>query len=176
VDRSAVEKTGQELFDFATNREDVKWLMAHLAPEAKLRCETVEYELQILKIISVGWSISYYLAEHELNQPLSQWYWAAIQEFSNNLSTTTELMIGKNINYFEVLKSRLDMYVNAMAHTPAGSDATQVIGSRFAETCGDANNIFAFMTGSKLFINVTGHISAYIDAIVHAPADPSKLH
>ncbi len=176
MDQSAVEKIGQNLFDFATNREDVKWLMAHLAPEAKLRRETVEYELQILKIISVGWSISYYLADHKLNSSLSQWYWAAIQEFANNLSSTTELMIGKDINYFDVLKNRLDMYVNAMAQTPSGSDATQVIGSKFTEACGDADNIFAFMTGSKLFINVTGQIRAYIDAIVNAPADISKLH
>ncbi len=171
-----IEQTGRELFNFATDREDVKWLLAHLAAEAKLRPETVEYELQILKIISVGWSISYYLTDHELKAPLSQWYWEAVQEFSDKLSDTTGLLIGRDIDYFNVLKSRLDMYVDAMAATPAGSDAAQIIGARFAKACGAADNIFAFMTGSKMFINVTGQMNAYMDAIVNAPADSSKLH
>ena len=42
------------------DREDVKDLVANLPEETDIRGVTVEYELQILKIISVGWSISYY--------------------------------------------------------------------------------------------------------------------
>jgi hypothetical protein len=52
-------------------------VVAHLPKDAGIRVVTVEYELQILKIISVGWSsISYYeedvmLPEVRGSMPLS---------------------------------------------------------------------------------------------------------
>jgi hypothetical protein len=45
--KSAIEKTGEDLFDFAIDREDVKWLMERLPPEADVKRTTVEYELAI---------------------------------------------------------------------------------------------------------------------------------
>ncbi|HUT43168.1 MAG TPA: hypothetical protein VMW95_02435 [Desulfobacterales bacterium] len=59
--KSEIEKVRDVLFNFAIDREDIKWLMERLPKEANIKRSTVEYELQILKIISVGWSISYYL-------------------------------------------------------------------------------------------------------------------
>ena len=59
--KSEIEKAGADLLDFALDREDVNWLMDRLPQEADIKRVTVEYELQILKIIGVGWSLSYYL-------------------------------------------------------------------------------------------------------------------
>lgn len=50
-----------DLFDFAVDREDTKALMARLPADTAANRVAVEYELQALRIISVGWSISYYL-------------------------------------------------------------------------------------------------------------------
>ena len=61
--KSPVEQAGEDLFNFAIERDDTKWLMARLPAAADIKPATVEYELQILKIISVGWSISYFLEE-----------------------------------------------------------------------------------------------------------------
>jgi hypothetical protein len=45
--KSAIERTGEDLFDFAIDREDVKWLLDRLPPEADVKRTTVEYELAI---------------------------------------------------------------------------------------------------------------------------------
>ena len=55
--KSDIEKVRDDLFNFAIDRGDIKWLMERLPNEANVKRNTVEYELQILKIISVGWSI-----------------------------------------------------------------------------------------------------------------------
>ena len=56
---SKIEQAAEDLFNYAIDREDVKLLMANLAEQADVKRTTVEYELPILKIISVGWSLSY---------------------------------------------------------------------------------------------------------------------
>ena len=44
--KSELEKTGQDLLDFAMDREDVNWLMDRLPQEADIKRVTVEYELR----------------------------------------------------------------------------------------------------------------------------------
>ncbi len=46
-----IQQAGSDLFSFAIDRADVKWLMGRLPESAALKRHTVEYELQILKII-----------------------------------------------------------------------------------------------------------------------------
>lgn len=139
--------------------------MARLPAEAAIKPSTVEYELQILKIISVGWALSYYLANHPLKKPLMEHFWKAIYEFARSLSQTTELMIGQDIDYFQILKDRLDMYVAAMAQNPEATEPATVIGPEFARTCGNAQDLFAFMTGSKMFMAATSRVKQYLEAV-----------
>ena len=163
--KSEIEKVRDDLFNFAIGREDIKWLMERLPKEANIKRSTVEYELQILKIISVGWSISYYLENNSHKNPLLEHFWMAIFEFSQQLSTTTELMIGQDIDYFQILKERLDMYVDAMAKKSEVPEPSTVIGPEFARTCGNADDIFTFMTGSKMFLSTTGQVKEYLETI-----------
>lgn len=163
--KSEIEKARDDLFNFAIDREDTKWLMERLPQEADIKRSTVEYELQILKIISVGWSISYYLEDDPRKNPLLELFWMTIYEFSQQLSTTTEMMIGQDINYFQTLKKRLDMYVAAIAQHPEASEPSAVIGPEFARTCGNADDIFTFMTGSKMFLSTTGQVKEYLETI-----------
>ena len=162
---SKIEQAASDLFNYAIDREDVKWLMAHLAEEAEVRSATVEYELPILKIISVGWSLSYYLPDSPRKDELSNLYWTAINDFSKDLSTTTEMMTGQKIDYFEILKERLDMYVKALEQQPDARDPASVIGPEFAGTCGNADDIFTFMTGSKMFMSVIARVKEYLETI-----------
>ena len=162
---SKIEQAAEDLFNFAIDREDVKWLMANLAEEANIKRTSVEYELPILKIISVGWSLSYFLAGGPQKDELSNLYWTAISDFSKDLSMTTEMMTGQKIDYFEILKERLDMYVNALEQHPDAKDPATVIGPEFARTCGNADDIFTFMTGSKLFMSAIGRVKEYLEAI-----------
>ncbi len=76
--KTGVEKAGEDLFNFAINREDIKTLMTHLSEKADIKRGKVEYELQILKIISIGWSISYYLENGAQKNQLLESYWQAV--------------------------------------------------------------------------------------------------
>ena len=163
--KSEIEKIRDVLFNFAIDRKDIKWLMERLPKEADIKRSTVEYELQILKIISVGWSISYYLDNNPHKSSLLELFWMAIYEFSKHLSTTTELMIGKDIDYFQILQQRLDMYVDAMAQNPGAPEPSTVIGPEFARTCGNIDDIFTFMTGSKMFLSTIGQVKEYLETI-----------
>ena len=160
--KSEIEKAGEDLFEFAIDREDVKWLMAHLSGAADVKRNTVEYELQILKIVSVGWSISYHLENSPCKKGLSELYWMAIHEFSRNLSETTELLAGCDIDYFQILRERLDTYVKAMSEKPEGTEPVAAIGPEFAKTCGNADDIFVQMTGSKMFASVIANVRRYL--------------
>ena len=162
---SKMEKICDDLFNYAIEREDIKWLMAHLPEEADVNRATVEYELPILKIISVGWSLSYYLPNSSQKDELSNLYWTAINNFSKELSTTTEMMTGQQIDYFEILKERLDVYVKALERHPDAQDPATIIGPEFARACGNADDIFTFMTGSKMFMSAIGRVKEYLEAI-----------
>ena len=163
--KSDVEQAGEDLFNYAIERDDIKYLLALLPPEAEVKPNKVDYELQILKIITVGWSISFHLREHPLKNVLGELYWQAVQEFSHTLSETTGLMIGQDIDYFVILKERLDMYVDALARKPGAQEAVEVIGPEFAGLCGDAEDIFTRMAGSKLFLNVTTRVKQYLETV-----------
>ena len=163
--KSPIEKVSETLLNFAVTREDVKWLAANLPKETVINRAKVEYELQILKIISVGWSISYYLENSPQKNQLTALFWQAVFEFAQSLSETTELMIGQDIDYFQVLRERLDMYLAAMAEQPDAPEPAVVIGPQFAQTCGDADDAFVVMTGSRLFIATVGGVKAYLEEI-----------
>ncbi|MEE4262948.1 MAG: hypothetical protein V2I56_09675 [Desulfobacteraceae bacterium] len=162
---SKIQQAAEDLFNYAIDREDVKWLMANLAEQAEVKRTTVEYELPILKIISVGWSLSYYLPGGPQKDELSNLYWTAINGFSKDLSSTTEMMTGQNIDYFDILKERLDMYVKTLEQHPEVPDPAAVIGPEFARTCGNADDIFTFMTGSKMFMSVINRVKEYLETI-----------
>ena len=99
---------------------------------------------------------------------LSERFWKAVYEFSQGLSQTTELMVGKEVDYFTTLKARLDTYVAALegaAETEAGPVPAELIGPVFADLCGDRDDLFAFMAGSKMFKNTIVRVKAYLTAL-----------
>jgi len=164
-EKSGIEKAGEDLFIFASDREDVKTLMSLLSEEADIKRETVEYELQILKFIGVGWSITYYLENLPYKDQLAELYWKAVHEYSQSLSETTALMIGQEIDYFQILKDRLEMYVEAMQKKSDAPEPAVVIGPEFARACGNVEDVFSVMTGSRMFIATIGSVKEYLEKI-----------
>jgi hypothetical protein len=165
----------QALFDYAIDRQDVKWLMGRLHEAADVNRHTVEYELQILKIISVGWSIAYHLEDAPVKAPLQEDFWAAVQAYAQSLSQTTELMIGQDIDYFKTLHERFDMYLAAMAQSDEKDDPAAVIGPAFAGRCGNADDLFTGMTGAKMFASVVNRVKTYLDQVAPAAAPNGRL-
>ena len=164
MQKQNVEKAGEELFNFAIDREDIKTLMAYLPEEAKITRSTVEYELQILKIVMVGWSISYFLEKNPHKNSVGAHYWKAVNDFSRELSSQAGLIIGRDIDYFQVLKERLDNYLDAVVKKPGAPEPAVVIGPEFARICGNETDIYTVMTGSRMVIAVTANVKSYLDA------------
>jgi hypothetical protein len=164
--KTAIEQAGEDLFNYAIERDDIKWLMAQLPKETKVKPTAVAYELQILKIVSVGWGISFYLdGTPKRKTTLMALYWNAINDFSKQLSETAGLMIGQDIDYFEILKERLDQYIQAMSADPQATDPTVMVGPAFAKVCGDEEDIFASITGAKLFANSIARVREYLESV-----------
>ncbi len=163
--KSKIEQTGEDLFDFAVDREELKILMENLPEAVDVNRSKVEYELQILKIISVGWSISYFLENHVQKQQLSGIYWETIRGFSQELSTATEYMIGQDIDYFQIIKDRLNLYVEALGKKPDAPEPAVIIGPEFAGICGNAEDVYTIMTGSRMFISTVSSVKEYLEEI-----------
>ncbi len=164
-EKSPVELAAQDLFDFAVDREDIKTVMAVLHPNARTPRHTLEYELAILKIISVGWSLAYFLEHSPHKTRLAENFWAAIREFSQTVSATTGLMTGQDIDYFQILKDRLNSYVTAMNEKPEANEPAVVMGPEFARTCCHADDVFTVMTGARLFIATIGSVKTYLEEV-----------
>jgi hypothetical protein len=163
--KSQLEQVAEDLFEFAIDRTDLRFLMEHLSKEADIKRVTVEYELQILKIITVGWSIAFYLEHSPQKNLILEVFWKAVFEYSQGLSETTGLMIGQDIDYFQILKNRLEMYVDAMNNQPDAPEPSAVIGPEFAKTCGNAKDLFTFMTGTKMFVSTNNKVKEYLEAL-----------
>ncbi|MDO9264181.1 MAG: hypothetical protein Q7U02_09455 [Desulfosalsimonadaceae bacterium] len=165
TEKSPVELAARDLFDFAVDREDIKAVLSALHPNAQTPRPTLEYELAILKIISVGWSLAYFLEHSPHRTRLAENFWAAIREFSQTVSAATGLMTGQDIDYFQILKDRLNTYVTAMNEKPEAKEPAVVMGPEFARTCGHADDVFAVMTGARLFIATVGSVKAYLEEV-----------
>lgn len=162
-EKSAIDTAAADLFNYAVDRQDTKILMARLPKEGDAQRNTVEYELQILKIITVGWSIAYHVEKTSARNCLAERYWTAVQGLSGSVSSEAGLMAGRQIDYFQVLKDRLNMYVEAMNRNPHANEPAAVIGPEFARVCADMDDVYTIMTGSRMFAAVVAGVRQYLD-------------
>lgn len=153
----------EDLCEYALDREDIKWVADATPDSEDFSLNKLEYELQLLKIVSVGWSISYYLQDDAVRDGILEPFWKNIHDVSGDLSHATSLLIGTDINYFQILRSRLESYVEAMSMEKGDNPAT-VIGPRFAEFCGNSQNLVASMAGSKIFMAAVSGVKEYLNA------------
>lgn len=163
---TSVEKMAKDLSAFAIDRSDLKELMGSLPEQNDLNLTTIEYELSILKILSTGWGISFYLSVTDPRKTLlTDTFWRAIQDISHQISTLAQTTTGQTIDYFNILKERLDIYVLRMQEnqTP-DAEPTAVIGPAYASICGCPNNPVAILIGTKMFALTLGAVKEYLDA------------
>ncbi|MFO7751437.1 MAG: hypothetical protein R6V54_15240 [Desulfobacteraceae bacterium] len=162
----SIEKLAENLATFAIDRNDLKMLMQGIPDNSDLNLTSVEYELQILKILSVGWAISFYMPAGDNKTDLSRIFWEYIREISKNISNLTETTTGESVDYFSILKERLDDYVKIMQENPNGeSEPSMVMGPAFAEACNSPGNAIAVLTGTKMFTLTLGGVKEYLNAV-----------
>lgn len=162
-----VEKMARDLSSFAIDRADLKELLSVIPDDARLNITTIEYELQLLKILSVGWALSFFMPVTDKNKgPLTQIFWEYIREISGNISTLTQTTTGKPVDYFEILKERLNLYLEAMQKNPeTEQNPAVIIGPAFASACYSENNPAAILTGTKMFTLTLGAVKEYLNAV-----------
>jgi hypothetical protein len=162
-----IEKLAQNLTSFAIDRTDLKELLTILPPENDLNITTLEYELGILKILSVGWGIAFYMEPADKNKaPLTQYFWEMVQEISQNISELALTTTGTRVDYFDILKERLAIYVEQMQENPEqATNPALIMGPVFAGICGSPDNPIAILTGTKMFTLTLGAVKEYINAV-----------
>jgi hypothetical protein len=159
------ETTCKNLAEYAVNRDDIKDLVLTLPKDQNINTVTVEYELQILKIVSVGWSLNVNMENHPKKLAVSEMFWNHIREFSKEISNVTGLMIGHEIDYFEILKERFNVYVKSLDMCVKDSDPASAIGPAFAEICKANDNTFTIITGSRIFNYSVRATKEYLDSL-----------
>ncbi|MBA3011996.1 MAG: hypothetical protein KKF12_02765 [Proteobacteria bacterium] len=162
-----IKKMAQNLARFAIDRTDLKELLLAIPPKNDLNITTIEYELGLLKILSVGWGISFFMAATDKNKgPLTEYFWEMIQEISQNISDMTETATGTRVDYFNILKERLDLYVKQMQENPdQATNPALVMGPAFAAACGTKDNAIAVLIGTKMFTLTLGAVKEYINGV-----------
>lgn len=152
---------------FAIDRTDLKSLLEAIPESSEVNRTAIEYELQILKIISVGWGISFYMPVSDKNKtPLSEGYWENIREVSEKITTLAQTTSGTDINYFNILKERLNTYVKVMENASQDiENPASIIGPAFAVVCKSPGDAVAVLTGTKMFTLTLGAVKEYLDVV-----------
>jgi hypothetical protein len=158
-------QAAEDLLAYAVDRQDIKWCLARLPSNRSAHLARVDTELQMLKIIGVGWSLNHRLAGSPRQAPLQEAYWAAVQDFSVRFSETTALLIGQRIDYFQTLKDRLDGYVAALKDAgPSGGDPGSVIGAALARFCDCNDDLAVLMAAARIFNSTLARVGEYLAA------------
>ncbi len=167
-----LQKMCENLASFAVDREDIKQLLTTLPSDEAINPVSVEYELQLLKIISAGWSINVYMDGKPEKELLSENFWLIIREFSKGLSETLNLMSGADVDYFDTLKERLNTYLSTMENAGSG-EPVQVVGPEFARLCGSPENAFVTLNGARIFHLTATSVEEYIGSVDIVPEEKS---
>ncbi len=158
-------EVGQNLFNYAIERDELKPILQSLPAESKIDPVAMEYEIQILKIVSVGWGIAYFSPDAARKEALAQAYWNIVQQFSGNISAMSSASAGKDIDYFNVLKDRLDIYVKALNVFSDVDDPGPVIGHTYAKLCGDEEDMYVMIAGKRVFHLSLAAVKGYLESV-----------
>lgn len=161
-----IARIGEDLFQYAIDRVEMNIILDALPLEAPDQRATLEHEIQLLRIVSVGWAIAYFLVESPWKTPLGSLFWENVRSFSSTLSTSASLTVGTDIDYFDILKQRLDHYVAALDAAGSIPEPATAIGPAFAGVCGDKNDACAILAGSKMFFITLQAVREYLDQAV----------
>lgn len=148
---SIEENAAAVLFNYSIGRDDIKELTDGIPEESGPGVDTLLYELQILKIISTGVSINFLIENEDIKNRISKVYWEHIFEFSKSVTEATKNYSNVNVDYFEIIKKKLDLYLKELNENKGASEPAAVIGPCFAYQCGNREDTFTVMAGVKLF-------------------------
>jgi hypothetical protein len=160
-----VAAAGKTFVNFSFDRDPVKPLIDHIPPDSGINPVAMEYEIQLLKVLSVGWAISYFMADHARKDATVETFWQGVRAFSANLSAVASCNVGKAIDYFGALKQRVDIYVGALQQLPETGDPGAMIGNTFARMCGNDLQRYLVLSGKAIFNISIGSVKTYLESV-----------
>ena len=163
---ASIARAGEQLFQYAIDRGDMNTILDPLPLEMPEKRVTLESEIQLLRIISVGWAIAFFLADSGLKTSLGQHFWENVRAFSTTLSASASLTVGSDIDFFDILKQRLDFYVGALDAAGQIPEPAMAIGPAFADVCGDPDDACTVLAGSKMFSLTINAVREYLGGAV----------
>ena len=89
----SIAEIGESLANFSLDRESVLFALSRLPNEHSIDKVAIEYEIQLLKILSVGWAVSYFMEDHLEKAPLIKKFWDVLFEFSNTDTSNVDISI-----------------------------------------------------------------------------------
>lgn len=160
-----IDEITEKLISYSIDRYQMTTLLERIPPETQINRNVLEYEIQLLRILAVGWSIGYYTEDDLLKKALSESFWNSVRDFSNKLSSISSISMNLNFDYFVIIKLRLETYLNELGQQQDANDPTAVIGAKFAELCGHANDAIIIWLGGKMFQSVLSDIKGYLSGV-----------
>ena len=155
----------KNLAEYAVDRDDIKTLVHNLPRDQNINTVTVDYELQLLKIISVGWGLSVCLSDSPMKNKIAEEFWSLIRSISKDISQVTNMMIGHDLDYFQTIKERFDHYVRSLDKCIVKTEPASAIGPAFAECCKAADNPFIIITGARIFTYSVRGVKEYLETL-----------
>jgi hypothetical protein len=163
VNNSLENQIANTLFSYSVSRDDIKNLANETVENTDAQEQTLLYELQILKIITTGVSINYLIESLDQKNEISRLYWEYIMEFSKSVTEATKKYSNVDIDYFEVIKDKLNYYLKELSENKDAPEPASVIGPAFAIQCSMEEDTFAILAGAKLFKGVINGLKIYYE-------------
>lgn len=158
----------EKLLHYALGSDELFPLIEALPETSSITQNKLEYELRLLKILSVGWGLSYYLDEGENKEATITTFWQEIYLFSKEIDQTSRTA-GIEIVYFSILEERFNAY-RARLETGPAKDVIRLMGLACASFCGDENDSYVYVVGKKVFRDALSNLQEFLSELYRIPA------
>jgi len=139
------------LLNIAVNQRETKADLLAAQNDEPVNWIAVEYEMQLLRIVAVGWALAYFAEEARGSEGLAEAYWEGVQTYCSAVSAMTRPVLGSGADYFGTVRQRLDHYVQVMTHFSNVTDPALVIGPAFAKLSGCEASEAVIGLGGRVF-------------------------
>ncbi len=162
-EKDIIKEICENLSAFAIDRTDLKSILTMIEKKQDINLVTVEYELALLRIISVGWSLSVNLENHPEKDKFALCFWDLIRNLSKDITDISFMTSGENIDYFNIVKQRFEQYLSSLNKSMKKSDPASAIGPVFAEICKKKDNPFVIISGARIFNLAVSSVKEYLE-------------
>ncbi len=162
---TTVTQAGQILLDYSVNRNELSEILQGFPEDIEINRVAVEYELQLMKIIFVGWALSYYGHQHPRKEALLENFWNGVREFAVGLSTASTASTGQELDYFSIITERLNDYLDVLQKASENTPSASVVAFHFSKKCGHEGDPYTIIAGKKMFNFAVGGVKNYIESV-----------